>query len=339
MYRMLFVTLITISSSVSAAEPLVLAYYYPWYHAGDWTRHDYVGTPTLGEYGTDSPKVVQQHIDGAADHGIDGLFVSWWGKDHLTAEHTQLGLLKADNLDRTRFALYYESLGLLDDKDGKQDGLCDFDKPEVLAALIADFQHLAKNYFDDPQYLRVSGRPVVGMYVTRTFRNFTREHLDQVRKAIGSNVYVITDEVFIGPQASPKTAQNGPGIFDAYTAYNMFEDANVREGDTALTSQSREAFPIFREWAKKTTFVPAVFPSYSDFRGHKPLPGPPADFATLLDAAKTIAKSSERHTPLVPPIVLVTSFNEWWEGTTIEPAAEYRATYLNVIHEFKMQSR
>ena len=30
-------------------RPLVLAYYYPWYVKGDWSRHKYVGTPKLGE--------------------------------------------------------------------------------------------------------------------------------------------------------------------------------------------------------------------------------------------------------------------------------------------------
>ena len=293
------------------SKTIVLTYYYPWYIQGDWTRHDYVGTPTLGEYGTDSAKVAQQHIDWCADHGIDGLFVSWWGKEHLTEKHLNLGLLKAKNLDRTKFALLYESLGLLDDKDGKQDGVCDFSKPEVLKALIDDFSFLKSRYFDHPQYLKLSGRPVVGMYVTRTFQGFTQDHMDQVRQAIGCDVYVIADEAFIGPQSSPDTARNGPGVFDAYTAYNMFEDANVRDDDTALTFQSREAFPIFRQWAKSTTFIPAIFPTYKDFRGHKPLPGTPEDFATLLNAALSIASGADASTP---PIVLITSFNEWWEG-------------------------
>lgn len=331
------------ASAVGAIEPtqpgreLVLAYYYPWYHAGDWSRHEYVGTPVLGKYGTDSPKVAERHVEWSADHGIDGLFVSWWGKDHLTERHLNLGLLKAANLQRIKFALFYESLGLLDERDGQKDGIVDFAKDDVLQALIDDFRHLADNYFDHPQYLKLSGRPVVGMYVTRTFRGFTRKHLDEVRTAIGSNIYMIADEVFINAQSSPKTARNGKDIFDAYTAYNMFEDANVRDGDTALTYQSREAFPIFREWAQETTFIPAVFPSYQDFRGHQPLAGNPEDFATLFDAAASIASTSAKsiNAKSIRPIVLVTSFNEWWEGTTIEPTNEYGNSYLEVIRQFK----
>ena len=322
--------------SCERSTPNVLAYYYPWYIKGDWSRHDYVGTPELGEYGTDAPVIAEQHIDWCANHGIDGLFVSWWGRKHLTNEHLNVGFLQASNIQRIKFALFYESLGLLDSKDGKSDGICDFSNPAVIEAMTDDFQYLKDNYFDHPRYLKLSGRPIVGMYVTRTFRNFTRDHLDQVREAIGSNVFLIADEAFIGRQASPATAVNGPGIFDAYTAYNLFEDGNVRGDDTALTFQSREALPIFRTWAAQTPFIPAVFPTYEDFRGHKPLPGNSADFATLLNAASDIA------TPLgssTPPIVLITSFNEWWEGTTIEPTTEYQKEYLQVIQRFKMLSQ
>ncbi len=309
-------------------KPIIMAYYYPWYIAGDWSRHKYVGTPVLGKYGTDSPKVAKKHIDWCAKYRIDGLFISWWGAKTLTDRHLKKGLLKAPNLDKTSFAIFYEAFGRLDPKDGEKDGIVDFSQPKVMKTFISDFQYLAKNYFNHPQYWKLSRRPVVGVYVTRAFRGFTKDHLARLRKAIGVDVYIIADEVFMGRQSSPKTARNGKEVFDAYTAYNMMENSKVREHDTALSYQSREAFPIFRKWAKQTTFIPGVFPSYSDFRGNKTLAGSPEDFATLLDAAVSIA--TQPGSP-VPPVVLVTSFNEWWEGTTIEPTKEYGNKYLEII--------
>jgi hypothetical protein len=316
----------------AADEPVVMAYYYPWYVRGDWTRHDYVGTPILGRYGTDSPETTAQHIQWCADHRIDGFFVSWWGADHLADEHLRSGLLKASNLKQIRFALYYECLGLLDRQDGAEDGVVDFSKPAVMVKLIDDFHYLAKNYLSHPQYLKIAERPVVGFYVTRTFKGFTRDHLDRLRRAIDVNLYAIADEAFFGEQASPITARHGVGLFDAYTAYNMFENPKVQDSDSALSYQSREAFPIFREWAKHVHFIPAVFPSYADFRGNKPLAGNPADFANLVDAASAIANQPQ---PGAARMILLTSFNEWWEGTTIEPAREYGTSYLKVIQDFK----
>ncbi|MEM7396647.1 MAG: glycoside hydrolase family 99-like domain-containing protein, partial [Verrucomicrobiota bacterium] len=265
-----------------AEAPRIMAYYYPWYTEGDWSRHDYPNTPTLGTYGTDAPEIVEQHIDWCADHGLEGFFVSWWGRKHLTEQHLQSGFMKAKNLRRIKFALYYESLGLLDKTDGKADGIVDFSQPGPLTRLIEDFRYLKIRYLSHPSYLTINGRPVIGLYVTRTFRHFTAEHVDRLKRVLGFNPYLIADEAFFGEQADPDSARNGPGIFDAYSAYNMFENAKVKEGESALAYQSREAFPIFRSWAEKVPFIPGVFPSYKDFRGHEPLPGTPEDFATLI---------------------------------------------------------
>lgn len=316
---------------VLAGAPQVIAYYYPWYIEGDWSRHGYVGTPELGKYGTDSPAVATQHIDWAADAGIDGFLVSWWGDKHLTSQHMAAGFLKAPNLSRLTFALYYECLGLLDDKDGKPDGIIDFDKPAVLAALIADIKSIEAQYFSHPQYIKVEGKALLAMYVTRTFRNFNEAHMTALRKAVKTPMYLVADEAFLGRQSKPDTALNGRASFDAFSAYNMFENARVREGESALSYQAREAFPIFRQWASDAPFIPGVFPSYEDFRGHKPLPGTPAEFATLLDAAVNIGSAQ-------PPMLFVTSFNEWWEGTTIEPTKEYGHSFLDVIRDFSKKS-
>ena len=59
-------------------------------------------------------RTLSEYIDWAADHGISGFFLSWWGKDSLTDKHLRAGLLKASNLKRIRFAIYYESMGRLD---------------------------------------------------------------------------------------------------------------------------------------------------------------------------------------------------------------------------------
>jgi hypothetical protein len=340
------VLLCLLPGTVSAAEQavggkdLIMAYYYPWYIKGDWTRHKYQGTPALGEYGTDDPATAEKHIEWSAGAGIDALIVSWWGKDSLTDKHLKQGFLQAKNIGKTKFIFIYEAFGVLDKEDGKADGIVDFLQPGPMKKMVSDFVCMRDEYFKHPSYLRIAGRPVVVPYVTRSFRNFSSDHVRYLEKELGMELFLIADEPFIDKQADPLTAWNGLGkdgkpVFNAYTAYNMFESANVREGESALDYMRREAFPIYTRWGSKTVFCPHVMPRYHDFRGNKVLKGAPEEFRKMIDEVKKI--------PSMPVggginrIIMVTSFNEWWEGTTIEPAAEYGTSYLDVIKAVKGQ--
>ena len=231
-----------------------------------------------------------------------------------------------------KFAFIYESLGRLDAKDGSVDTRVDFAAPGVIATMKEDFKELAEKYFNHPQYLRFDARPVIAMYVTRTFRNLTVEDIDAVREYAGFDFYLIGDEPFFGRQKSPDTAVNAAGCFDAVTGYNMLENPRAVDGESALQYHMRDAFPVYEEWSGKVDLIPGVFPSYKDFRGNKQLTGNTEDFKTMLEEALKYSSNAGSN---VPAAILVTSFNEWWEGTTIEPAIEYGHSYLDAIREFK----
>lgn len=318
-----------------ADKPIdLLVYYYPWYTEGDWSRHPYVGTPVLGEYGTDDAAAAEQHIAWCAEAGIDGLCVSWWGEGSQTDRHLQAGLLSADNTGDITFCIYYESLKL-DPLDGERDTAVDFSEPAVMEQFIADFRYLAEAYFGRENYYRIDGRPVVGLYVTRVFVNFTAEHADRLREVVGVEVFLIGDEVYFGPQDSPDTARHGPAVFDAVSAYNMHTDPRINDGEPAWDYMQREAWPVYARWAEdeRVWFMPKVMPSYADFRGHDTLASSAEGFAAMLTAAGELSVSDPAASR---GVVFITSFNEWWEGSTIEPAEEYGRDYLDAIERWRV---
>lgn len=325
-------------ATVTPPDPnreLALAYYYPWYLKDDWSRHGYQGTPQLGKYGTDDPAVVEQHIKWGEQAGLDGFVVSWWGPDELTDRHFRSGYLNARNVDRMKFAFIYECLGRLDKADGKNDSRIDFASPDVHAQWLKDFEYLRDNYFSHPSYLKIGERPMVILYVSRTFRNFNASHLSSLEEKLGVDLFLIADEPFIGRQKNPQTAENGlrggKALFDAYTAYNMFENANVREGESAYAYMEREAMPIYRAWSEQTVFCPGIVPRYHDFRGHKPLVGTPEEYVRMIRDARALPCKPVGDG--IDRIYLITSFNEWWEGSTIEPATEYGTSFLEATRQ------
>lgn len=325
--------------SLPAAEPdrdLVLAYYYPWYLKGDWSRHGYFGEPTLGNYGTDDPQVAAQHIRWAKEAGLDGFVVSWGGPQDMTDKHFRAGYLKADNSADLKYAFIYESLGRLDGADGETNERVDFSQRRVVRRFQEDLAYLNKQFCGDDRYLKIDGRPVIVLYVTRTFRNLNAELLAQIQAAAGQKFYFIADEPFLlGEQKSPQTAENGlrdgQPLFDAYTAYNMFESDLVKEGEPASDYMRREALPVFKSWSAETVFCPTLMPKYHDFRGKRTLTGTPDDYKTMIAMMQKLPKKAVGHG--IGSIYLITSWNEWWEGTTIEPDTTDGEAFLKANRE------
>jgi hypothetical protein len=325
-------------NDTTAFQITILTYYYPWYVGGDWSRHGYAGTPLLGTYDTSDPTVAEQHIDWAAT-AIDVLVISWWGEESISSDHFRKGFLQARNLPKTKFCLLYESIGRLRNPG---DSVIYFDNDSILDLLIADFQFLKGEYFGHEQYYKLDdGRPVIVMYVTRIFRNFNKQFLNMLQEAIGMDVFIIGDEPFFWENDDPYTAYNGINrddgqpVFEAYTAYNMFVNELVVQGESATGYMMREALPVYKRWAAVTMFYPHILTSYHDFRGHEPLSGGKEGFLRQLETFACLPKTNKRNNHALPNMLFVTSFNEWWEGTTIEPAKEYGYLYLDALAEFR----
>lgn len=316
---------------------LYLAYYYPWYVRDDWSRHGHEDTPLLGLYGTNETKIAEQHNDWARQAGIDVWVVSWVKQTSTTATHFREGMLKAKNLQQIKFCFIYESMGALPTRDFSNGTI-------AINAFIADMKILKSEYFSNPSYYRVNERPVVVLYVTRTWNGFKSSMLDQVREEVGENIFFIADEPFIKGQQSPEKARNGivggKPVFDSYTTYNMFEDALVQEGESAKDFMFREGLPIFKRWSNETIFFPNIVPRYFDFRGHKRLTGDSAGLITQLKEFSCLPRPSWYDGSL-PTMMFITSWNEWWEGSQVEPDLNgtYGFSFIDTLKEFKLAGK
>ena len=198
-------------------------------------------------------------------------------------------------------------------------------------------------YFGHPSYLHINGRPVVYVYLTRSWQNFEANMLDRVKEEVGEDVLFIADEPFYSPHVTaPSLSQNGiqengKPMFEAYTSYNMYSFPRVKEGESAADYMFREAMPVYEKWSNETVFYPHVLGKYHDFRdGHKPLLGDTGGLLAQLNTFACLPRPVWYENEL-PNLIFITSFNEWWEGTSIEPDAEdrYGYKYLDAIKAFK----
>lgn len=326
---------------VDPVEPdgLIGAYYYQWYHGDDgyglhderpWLEH-VPGEPVLGGYHSRDEDVINQHLKWALEHGINWFMAHGahpGSYDELTLrEH----VLEAELADRMQFSFI---TGI--PNKFRQDGQYDMDDPElrrIVGGRLAEFED---RYFDRDNYLAIDGDPLVMYYAIGNLTGDVLEAWDEIRGALDGDVYLVADPHMV---FSPGFAQfETPAwelaeAFDAFTEYDMNPILQSRYGEFNREDLRRQ----YRDWRIAAEdygvdFIPMTLPGedHSEIKWTDPqdfyLERDPDRFRRLCRDALTYRDSDI-------DAVLVTSFNEWPEYTSVEPAESYGTTYLEIVEE------
>jgi hypothetical protein len=279
----------------------------------------------------------EEDIDAAAGHGIDFFAVDWWPRRPEQNARLDERLLAAANAARIRFCIFYETQDLEPDAD---QGVTRLDAG-ARRRLVDDLAAVGQRYFHHPGYLRVGGRPVVILYLSRGLTGDVAAAVTEARqrlRAQGEDVLLIGDEVFwrVSPlhgrnvQLTPEPQPERALLFDGLTAYNLYDtDTPGRTGYGASSTFLADVAALYRRWTAalggRVPIVPSVIPGYNDLglgsrAGHPPIPRqwapgePEGSFlARFLDEVALPAVDRRL------PMVLVTSWNEWNEDTAVEP--------------------
>ncbi len=311
------------------AEPLVGAHYYPWYSAERWAHQPATDTPALGRYSSASREVAAKHVRWAREADLDFFMVSCLGPDGPEAQNFREAVLPELDAAGFRFALHYETpiaLGL------RPENITDLAArlPDGTVAgdrFVGHFEQLARTHFTHPRYLRHGGRAVVMVYLVRNMVN-AGPYLKLVRsrlEARGIGLYLIADVMYWetpGELDWPFLAEH----FDAVTAYNMYHRPDFLPG---VERQYRATDAAARE--RGLRMVPHVLPGYDDTRlrgaGRPVLDRRGGEFY------RDYWKLASEFVGPDQPFLMVTTFNEWHEGTELEPSKEYGDLYLRLTRE------
>ena len=215
---------------------------------------------------------------------------------------------------------------------------------------FSDLLYFAKHYFVNKSYLRIDGRPVVYLYLTRTLTGNVAAMIQGARKVLkehGFNPFFVGDEVYwrVTPEAQ---SPQGPVLtttpqvqrieqFDAVTSYilyygdpeQMFGPANDSTGYPGLTNiaaDQRFLLTVYRNAThNQVPVIPDVAPGFND-RGFRLPPTTRHNHASGYRVpglrrpwtTSSSASPSPRSDPSLP-IVMVTSWDDWNEDTGVEP--------------------
>jgi len=364
----------------------IAVYYFPNYHADErnerwhgagWTEWELVKAAAprfpghkqpkvpLWGYGDEAdPRVMEQKIDAAADHGITSFIFDWyWYTDGPFLQRAlEEGFLRARNNSRLKFALMWANHDWVDIHPAQRSRPANVLAPGKVTPEAFDraVDHMIRLYFCHPSYLRVNGGLYFSIYelanlirsfgsveATRAalqrFRRKVREagcgelHLNAVvwglsllpgeRKIDGGNELLeelqfdsVTSYVWIHHQELPD--------FPA-TDYARYREANVRDFRRFTEAYKLPYFPnVTMGWDPSPRTIRT---DRYDLLGYPFTPiltgNTPEEFEKSLRAVKAFLDLGLTK----PAMFTINAWNEWTEGSYLEPDTEYGTGYLQAI--------
>jgi len=313
------------------SQDLVLAFHYPWYGSEDgpsgaWIHWEEprVGSiassahyPARGPYDSRDQGLIEEQIGLARAAGIDGFVSSWWGPGSLEDEAFGMLLEAAEDLG-FKATIYYESVRA--------------PRESVLDALeiALELEYALEAYSGSGAFLEAWGRPVVFVYSAEAHGRgpgFWEEVRSILEERWG-------EVVLIGDYRSLEYT----GVFDGVHAYieldletaeRLFENyagwkyaSPYGSFDEALGAASEGGLRLSRRITCGT-----VVPGYDDRKIRSP--------GQFLDRGGGLVYGAYWDAVEAAQLdwVLITSWNEWHEGTEIEPSVEEGSLALRLTAE------
>ena len=333
--------------------------------------HQQPKAPLWG-YGDESdPAVMARKIDAAADHGIDAFIFDWYyyNDGPFLDRPLDRGFLKAANKGRLKFALMWANHDWVEIQPYKRGAPAKLLYPGTVTAEMFSkiCDHVIRDYFGRPSYWRIGGCPYFSFYdLSKLLASFgsvsaTRAALDGFRekaRAAGLPGLHLNAVVWENTVVPRQKAAADPGElvselgFDSVTSYVWVHHVTL---DRQVTPYDRVRDDYFRYWDQaEARFKVPYYPNVSmgwdsspraaqdDEFGNFGYPftntiggNTPARFRRALELTRDRLLSR----PGNERVVTVNSWNEWTEGSYLEPDTVHGLAYLEAIRDVFGSSR
>ncbi|WP_288448347.1 glycoside hydrolase family 99 protein [uncultured Chryseobacterium sp.] len=265
-----------------------------WNNMGHYKGGDDIGAnfyPALGNYSSNDPKIIEKHMKMIKDAGVGVVVVSWLGKDSFTDKSLLKYLDIADRFN-LKIAFHIEPFYT------------------NASELKEQLSYLIKTYSHHHAFYKKEGKPL--FYVYDSYK-ISKEEWSKMLSQNGEKTVRNTDldAFYIGLWVEKDDVKffDSAG-FDGF--YTYFASEGFVYGSTTAN------WNFMAQYAKdhNLIFIPCVGPGYSDTRIR---PWNEANFKSR-ENGKYYEKMFDAAIKVDPDFIGITSFNEWHEGTQIEPA-------------------
>ncbi|MBI4583110.1 MAG: hypothetical protein HY717_03700 [Planctomycetes bacterium] len=292
----------------------VLAFYYSWYGAPggpakswihweegghDPGRRDERGfhdlgaahQPIDGPYDSLDRETIRCHARWSAEGGIDGWICTWWGIGDRQDRALRLVLEILEEMNAPIAATaYFETTG------------------GSAARAIECLEHLLKSYGEHPKFLKHEGKPVIFVY-GRAMSELPPADWKKVVAAVRDKhpCLLIAD------------SENGE-LIRLFGGGHSYNPVSLVLGGADMGAYYNRLIGLCR--ANGAIAAATVLPGYDDRQVRS------RGFALDRQGGRVYSELWQKARAARPDWILITSFNEWHEGSEIEPSREHGLHYL-----------
>lgn len=319
-----------------------------WEAQPKWSGHDQPRRPLWGYENEADPRVMEKKIDAAVAHGVNVFIYDWYwyNEKPFLEDALEKGFLGARNNAKMKFFIMWANHNA---NEGWNNRIADKNchgwlwlgtlKGEAFRRVVSRW---ITHYFKRSNYYRIAGKPVFMLYEVKLFI----ESFGGLAAAAEAMAYVRTscEQAGLGGLhfmacdfgLKPEWVK-ALGI-DSTTQYNFVHWASP-QGNPDYAVWAEKAAQRFAVGAQELG-VKAYFAHASVGWDQNPrypkekvtptvLNSSPQKFATALRRAKDWC---DQHTPAgYPRLITINSWNEWTEGSYLEPDATHGYGYLEAV--------
>ena len=321
--------------------------------------------PAWGYTDEKDPKVMAQKIDAAADNGLDVFIFDWYMYEDgpFLNRCIDEGFLNAENCERIQFGLMWANHDWVDihpyRRGAKQKllypGIVSPERFDEISDLVIN------KYFTKPNYWKIDGKAYFSVYEVQKFvegfgsMEATKTAMDRMReKAITAGLEGVhwnlvawgnpilplekvpanTSELIkmLGFDSSTSYVWiHHVSLPDTQTDYNFVRDAYFAHWDKAKAEYGVPYFPnVTMGWNSsprcdlESEWAPIGYPFMNTIGNNTP-----ENFKTALQKTKEKLLADTDG----PRIININCWNEWTEGSYLEPDTINGMAYLDAIQE------
>jgi hypothetical protein len=322
----------------------VMVHYMPWFvsesYSGSWGWHWTMNHfnadtfnaggqreiaswyyPLIGPYDSADPAVLEYHVLLMKLAGIDGVIVDWYGpdsyNDYAVNNQRTLALFNYTRKAGLKFSLCYEDQTIQQEINGSY---------VTASAAVTHAQQILRyaqtNFFTDPSFLRLNKAPVFLNFGPQYFKtNSDWVSIFSVLNATNQPAFFTEDN----------RLAVGTGAFDWPPMW-----LSGGGGNTLTPAQLQSYLVGFEQKAAGWPgFVSSAFPRFHDIYAQA---GVGASNGYLDDAnGSTLTNTLARAMTNNSAIVQLVTWNDFGEGTMIEPTQDYGYRDLGIVQNLRRQ--